>query len=101
MQIRHKFNAKPVDIDGFKFPSKKEGAYYRQLKLMQQSGAVLFFLRQVPLHLPGGVKMVVDFVEFWADGSVRFVDVEGQRLRSFIDKKRMIEALYPITIEEA
>ena len=97
---RHKFKAKPMNIDGFHFPSTKEGRYYSELKLKQQAGSVLFFLRQVPIHLPGGVKMVVDFVEFHADGTVHFVDVKGAKLRSYIDKKKMVEALYPIEIEE-
>lgn len=100
MKIRHKYNAKPVDIDGFRFPSKKEGEYYRQLKLAQGSGSLLFFLRQCPIFLPGGVKMVIDFIEFWADGRVEFVDVKGKKLQSYIDKKKMVEALYPVTIVE-
>jgi hypothetical protein len=98
--ITHKFKAKAIDIDGYKFPSKKEGVYYQSLKNAQARGYVLFFLRQVPLHLPGGVKMVIDFVVFMADGTVRFTDVKGMRLRSFIDKKRIVEAIYPIEIEE-
>lgn len=99
-RARHKFNAQPIDIDGWHFPSTKEGRYYQELKLKQKAGLVLFFLRQVPVHLPGGVKMVVDFLEFHSDGTVHFVDVKGKRLRSYIDKKKMVEALYPIEIEE-
>jgi len=98
--IRHKFNARPVDIDGYRFPSKKEGKYYLGLKIRQEMGAVLFFLRQVGFHLPGGVKYVVDFVEFHADGSVHFIDVKGRRLPAYVAKKKQVEALYPITIEE-
>lgn len=97
---RHKFKAKPVNIDGWHFPSTKEGRYYQELKLKQHAGLVLFHLRQVPIHLPGGVKMVIDFVEFHADGTVHFVDVKGKKLRSYIDKKKMVEALFPIEIEE-
>jgi len=98
--IRHKFSAKQTECDGIKFSSKKEAAYYQQLKLAQKSGALVFFLRQVPFHLPGGVKYVVDFVEFWADGVVRFVDVKGMRMAAYIAKKKMVEALYPIEIIE-
>ena len=97
---RHKYNAKPVNIDGWHFPSTKEGRYYQELKLRVKAGEVLCFLRQVPIHLPGGVKMVVDFLEFHTDGSCHFVDVKGKRMRSYIDKKKMVEALYPIEIEE-
>ena len=59
-----------------------------------------FFLRQVPFHLPGGVKLVVDFQVFWADGHVTFDEPKGCRTESYLAKKRMVESLYPITIEE-
>jgi len=56
--------------------------------------------RQVPFHLPGGAKYVVDFVEFRADGTVHFIDVKGKETESFRAKKRMVESLYaPIEIE--
>ncbi len=98
-QIRHKFHAKPTEADGIKFASKAEALYYGRLKMRQEAGSVLFFLRQVPFHLPGGVKLVVDFVEFLADGTVRFVDTKGVETESFRAKRRMVEALYPVTIE--
>lgn len=57
------------------------------------------FLRQVPLHI-GVVRYVVDFVRFDADGTVHFVDVKGHKTDMYKMKKRMVEAEYPITIEE-
>lgn len=98
-KIRHKFNAIQTVTDGIKFGSKKEAAYYAQLKLRQMSGEVLFFLRQVPFHLPGGVRCVVDFMEFNADGSVRIVEVKGKDLAMGKLKRKQVEALYPITID--
>lgn len=97
----HKFRAKPTESDGIKFDSKKEARYYEGLKLRQRAGEVVFFLRQVPLHLPGGVRYVVDFVEFRADGTVVFLDVKGFKTPEYKAKKRMVESIYPITIEEA
>jgi hypothetical protein len=97
---KHKFNAKPTVKDGIRFDSKKEARYYEDLKTRRHVGDVIFFLRQVPIDLPGNVKYRVDFVEFWADGTVHFVDVKGMRTPQYITKKRIIEALYPITIEE-
>ncbi|MCP5244853.1 MAG: DUF1064 domain-containing protein [Burkholderiales bacterium] len=96
---RHKFNAVRTDIDGIKFDSKKEAKYYGDLKLRKMAGEVLFFLRQVPFHLPGGVTYRVDFQEFHADGSVKFVDVKGMETSEFIMKKKMVEDLYPVEIE--
>jgi len=97
--IRHKYNAKPCERDGMKFPSKLEGRYYDQLKLRVRAGEVLFFLRQVPFHLPGNTKYVIDFQEFWADGTIHFIDVKGQETKEFIKNKKQVEALYPIEIE--
>ena len=99
-QIRHKFNAIPVILDNIHFASKKEAAYYQQLVIRQRAGNVIFFLRQVALHLPGKVKYIVDFVVFEADQTVHFVDVKGMRTPLYIAKKKIAEGIYPITIEE-
>jgi len=98
--IRHKYFAKPTNLDGIRFDSKKEARYYQQLKMRVKVGEVVFFLRQCPFHLAGGVKLVVDFIEFWADGTVHFIDVKGHRTKQYISKKKMVEALYPVEIEE-
>ena len=98
--VYHKFRAKKTERDGMKFPSKKEAAYYDALKLFQNNGELLFFLRQVPFHLPGNVKVVVDFVEFWADGTVNFIDVKGYKTPQYKRNKKLVEALYPIEIIE-
>lgn len=100
MFYRHKFNAVRTELDGIKFASKKEARAYQTLKLKKVAGEVSFFLRQVPLHLPGGVRYVVDFLTFDADGTVHFIDAKGMKTESYKAKKRIVEALYPITIEE-
>lgn len=97
--VRHKFNAVATERDGIKFASKREAKCYDDLVLQQKAGTVLFFLRQVPIHLPGGTKLVVDFVVFYTDGNVRFVDAKGMETDVFKVKKREVEAIYPFTIE--
>lgn len=89
-----------TECDGIKFQSKKEAKYYRELLCRIHAGEVRYFLRQVPFHLKGGVKYVVDFVEFWVDGSVHFVDVKGHKTEIYRVKKRLVEAEYPVRIEE-
>jgi dissimilatory sulfite reductase (desulfoviridin) alpha/beta subunit len=98
-QPRHKFQAKPSDEDGIRFASKKERAYYRVLKFRQKIGEVLFFLRQAPFHLPGNVRHVIDFIEFWANGTVHFVEIKGFDTPMGKLKRKQVEAIYPITIE--
>ena len=95
----HKFKAKPVTDDGSHFPSKLEHRYYQRLQLLQRAGEVLFFLRQVPFHLPGGVRYLVDFQVFYSYGSISFVDVKGIDTPLSIAKRKMVESLYPVEIE--
>lgn len=97
--IRHKFNAKPVKNDGHHFDSKLEFAYFNKLNLEKAAGHVLFFVRRVPFHLPGGVKYVCDFCVFYTDGTVRFIDTKGLETKDFIMKKKIVEELYPVEIE--
>lgn len=100
--IRHKYQAIRTECDGIKFSSKKEAAYYQKLMMVKKSGDLLFFLRQVPFHLPGKIRYIVDFVEFWSGGEVRFVDVKGLKTSAYIRNKKMVEDLYsPVKIEEA
>jgi hypothetical protein len=98
--VRHKFNAIRTERDGFKFASKAEARRYDELKLLERSGEVVFFLMQTPFHLPGGVKYVCDFQVFWRDGTVTFEDVKGMATPVYKAKKRQVEALYPIQIKE-
>ncbi|MBT8362008.1 MAG: DUF1064 domain-containing protein [Deltaproteobacteria bacterium] len=98
MRPRHKFNAVPTITNGIKFQSRKEARYYEELLWRQKAGDIVFFLRQVPFHLPGGVTYRVDFQEFHADGTVHFVEVKGYETKEWKMKKRMVEELYPVTI---
>lgn len=99
--IKHKFRAIQTELDGIIFPSKKEAKEYQRLMLLKKSGEVLFFLRQVPFHLPGNIKYVLDFLIFWANGEVTFKDVKGMKTAMYILKKKQVEALYPIKITES
>lgn len=97
--IKHKFKAISCEVDGKKFPSKLERAYYIELKQRQKAGEVIFFLRQTGFELPGGVKHFVDFTVFLADGTVEFVDTKGVDTPIGIAKRKMVEDLYPIKIK--
>lgn len=98
--MKHKFKAKPTEIDDIKFSSRAESNRYANLKWQQEHGEVLFFLRQVPFHLPGGVKYVCDFMVFWADGDITIEDVKGFKTDMYKTKKKLVESIYPIKIRE-
>jgi len=99
-RFKHKFNAIPTEVDGIKFASKKEAKYYGELKIRQAAGLVLFFLRQVPFHLPGGIVYRCDFAEFLSNQEVRFVDVKGYKTDMYILKAKQVKDVYGVTIEE-
>lgn len=96
---RHKYAATATVVDGIRFDSKREAKLYESLKARQQAGEVAFFLRQVPIHLPGGTKLVVDFLVFFTDGRPpEFLDAKGIETAVFKVKRREVEAAYPIQI---
>ncbi len=90
-----------TEVDGILFHSKKEAAYYSDLLFAKKSGELLYFLRQVGIHITPKRRYVVDFVEFWKNGEIRYVDVKGFKTPTYKLKKDMIEHLYPIKIIEA
>lgn len=98
--LKHKFRAISTKTDGISFASKKEAKRYNELLLLQKSGEVLFFLRQVPFHLAGNTKYLCDFMVFWADGNVTIEDVKGIKTPMYILKKKHVEDLYPVKITE-
>ncbi len=93
-----KYGAVRARIDDISFDSKAEAARYTLNKLRIAGGELAYQLLQVPFRLPGGVKYIVDFVEFGVDGSVSYVDVKGQITSEFKLKKKQVEALYPVKI---
>lgn len=96
----NKYHNEPTTVDGIRFDSKREASYYEQLKIRKAAGEVGFWLRQVPMHLPGGTKYIVDFVVFFVDANrlPEFVDVKGRQTQVFRLKKREVEHHYPIKI---
>jgi hypothetical protein len=59
--MRTKFGNKPVTIDGIKFHSMLEGAFYQKCKAWKADGKILDFQMQIPYALHGGIKYRLDF----------------------------------------
>lgn len=97
--VYHKFKAQRSEADGISFPSKLERDYYHHLLLLKRAKEVLFFLRQVAIHLPGNTKYVCDFQVFYQNGEVEFVDVKGMITPLFIHKQKQVESLYPFRLK--
>ena len=99
MQLKHKFHAIKSECDGIKFSSKLEKRWYQIIRDMKDSGEVLFFLRQVPFHLPGNVIYRADFILFFTDGHVEIWECKGFETPEWRIKKQIVEATYPIEIK--
>ncbi len=97
---RHKYNAQADTRKGQRFDSKAEARYFDHLETLKAGGALLFFLRQVPFHIPGGTYRL-DFMEFWKDGTIHCTDVKGMRLGMFEFKRKAVQACYPLKIRTA
>ncbi|MDH5185073.1 MAG: DUF1064 domain-containing protein [Gammaproteobacteria bacterium] len=95
---KNKFNATKVVIDGWGFDSKAEGNRYLYNKMRIQAGELLYQLCQVPFRLPGHTIYRCDFLECYADGTFKYVDVKGKLTSEFKLKKRQVEDLYPVEI---
>ncbi len=92
---RHKYNAQATVVDGIKFGSKAEARKYIELRTLQNGGEVVGFLRQVPMHLPGGVVYRMDFLVFWADGRCTGIEVKGYETPEWKIKHKQVAELYP------
>jgi hypothetical protein len=92
---KHKYNATATVIDGIRFDSKKEANHYSRNKILIRQGDMIMQLRQTPFHLSGGVIYRLDFMEFYSDGSILFVDVKGRDTPQSKQKRRQVEADYP------
>ena len=99
--MRHKkYNNTRVVVGGYKFDSIKESRRYDELLILQRSGEVSHFLRQVPFHIAPDVTYRLDFLVFWPDGSVTYEDVKGYRTPQYKIKKKLVEHNFPVKITE-
>lgn len=100
---KHKFNAKPTTIDGIRFPSKKEAAYYQKLKDRQEKGEISRFHRQILFDLPGGIRHYVDFMviqeNFTGASYIEYIEVKGRDTPLGKMKRKQCEEIYGIEIK--
>jgi hypothetical protein len=102
-----KYRNTPVTIDGIRFASKKEGAYYVSLKQREKAGEVSAVELQTPFALVGPDGLLIstykaDFC-FWDNTQDRFrvIDVKGVETKEFRIKKRLMKSLKGIEVELA
>lgn len=95
--VKHKFFAKKTKRGDITFPSKLEAKAFDVLKSLQESGKILFFLRQIPVFIGGGHKYICDFLVFTQDDAF-FIEVKGKDLPLGKLKRHQAEEILGVEI---
>ncbi len=94
----HKYHAQPVEIQGIRFASKREGRAFLDLKLLERAKKIsgLTLQPRFPMVVNGHkiCVYVADFM-FIENGKTIVSDAKGMRTRDYILKRKLFLALYP------
>lgn len=100
IDYKNKYKNKKVVYDGIKFDSKKEGAYYLKLKLLEEKGIISDLKLQVKFELQPkfqfgnktirAINYIADFT-YIQDNKLHIVDTKGMRTDVYKLKKKMME----------
>tara|TARA_R110001599_G_scaffold33832_3_gene108827 strand:+ start:14122 stop:14484 length:363 start_codon:yes stop_codon:yes gene_type:complete len=104
----NKYKAQPVELDGYKFDSKREAYRYSELKILQRHGKISNLNMQLRYPLKCGDKVlliksegfpngrratyIADFV-YEQDGETIIEDVKGMATPVYKLKKAIMEAM--------
>ena len=103
MKGRNKYRAIPTVIDGIRFASKAEARRYGELKLLKNAGKIRNLELQPKYLLDVGGKRIGTYIadfRYRLDGVLIVEDVKGFCTPVYKLKKKLVEALYGITITE-
>jgi hypothetical protein len=94
-----KYKNKKIEYQGWKFDSKLECDFYKHLQGLKEEGIISLILRQVPIHLAPGSRLVVDFmVQYLGDYELYFYDTKGYMTDTAKTKIKLAEHLFGIKI---
>ena len=96
-----KYRNTPIEIDGIRFASKREGRRYQELKLLERAGEIsaLELQPRFPLRVDGKLicTYVADFQYVAKGKSIATVeDVKGVQTPEFKIKRKLFETLYGV-----
>ncbi len=94
---RHKYNAKPTEIDGLRFDSKAEAEYYQLLKRDLGMERIAYLEVKPAYRLPGNVTYTPDFTVYRPDGSVEVIEVKGVVTEAFRMKRKLFDSHHPLS----
>jgi hypothetical protein len=102
---RSKYGATKTMIDGIVFDSKREAAYYSELKIREKAGEVsgMALQRPFPIIINGQSvgKFLSDFafIDHTQEDRLRVIDVKGFDTPLSRFKRKCVEAFYQIKVE--
>ena len=100
-RARSKYGNIKTPVDGILFHSKIEAKRYIVLKILKKQGIVLDFQMQVVYTFASGIQYILDFLVFWADGTITHEDVKGSILTDVYRlKKKLMQHEFNITLIE-
>lgn len=108
--MRNKFGNKKITFMGETFDSKREYERYRELRLMERSGAIHDLHRQVKFELvpnqyvdgkcvERAVNYIADFV-YWEGDKMIVEDAKGVRTPEYVIKRKLMLARHQVRIRE-
>lgn len=103
-KAKNKFRAVKTVVDGITFDSKREAAFYGELKQLEKAGRVCAVELQPRFPLQVGAEVIgtyrADFRFFDVDqGRERVVDVKGVEPRGFRRTLKHVRAQYGLEVE--
>lgn len=95
---QNKYNAKKEVVDGIKFDSGAEAEFYRRLK---QDPEVIHVDCHVPVTLPGGLRLNVDFMVYRKAAQeetvrVEAIEVKGKPDAGFVRMRKLFDECHPL-----
>jgi hypothetical protein len=100
---KSKYKAQPVEHDGIRFASKKEGKRYLELKLLERAGQITRLELQPRFDLIINGKNCgfykADF-RYFQNGKRITEDCKGMRTPLYALKSKIVSALYNVEILE-
>lgn len=115
MRFAHKYHAKATEVDGIRFQSQREARRYGELKLLQQVGRIRDLRLQpaYPLHIvklyrngwPIEIATVSTYIGDFEytdcqSGEIVTEDAKGFKTETYRLKRKLVEAIHGITIQE-
>jgi hypothetical protein len=104
LESSHKYRAIVTEVDGIRFPSKKQAMRYRELKISERAGIIRELKLEVPYDLVvNGMKIcryVADFTYRTQDGRLVVEDTKGVRTRDYKIKAKLMLACLNLRVLE-